>query len=87
MPNIIVDIVPREAVGEYPVLQGQLNKWTLNIKNIGTAPASNITLKTNVPWINIITSDNDRGKDNISEFSATSRCIGPSGTLMSLKVR
>ena len=36
-----------------PLLQGQNGTWILRLSNMGTAPASNIVLKTNLPWVKI----------------------------------
>jgi len=77
MPSLTVDIVPHGGKGDATVLQGQISSWTLRISNLGTAPASNVTLKTNAPWMNI-------AQTNRKETRATSHCIGPSGTLMRL---
>lgn len=51
---------------------------------MGTAPACNITLKTNVPWINIT---ENTGGTSANEGHATSHCVGPSGTLMALPIK
>lgn len=82
MPNISVEMVPRNRNSSVigPVLQGQVSEWTLRVSNQGTAAAENITLKTNVPWINIIHDD----EDMIGNNQSNSNCVGPSGTLMHL---
>jgi hypothetical protein len=64
-----------------PALQGQIRKWTLRITNIGTAASAAATLKTNVPWMHLALAVADPGRND-----STSRCIGPSGTLMSLPI-
>jgi len=69
------------------VLQGQTSSWTLRLSNLGYAPASNITLKTNSPWLNILDSSGageewEEGHYHRNEYASTSYCIGPSGTLM-----
>jgi hypothetical protein len=58
-------------------LQGQISEWTLRLSNVGTAAATSVTLKTNVPWVNIV-------GGNVSERQATSFCVGPTSTLMRL---
>ena len=89
MPRLIVSLIPSTkgptgtsgATGPHSgaTLQGQVSDWTLRMSNIGTASARNVVLKTNVPWISIAP------KGNLpSESDATSLCIGPSGTLMSI---
>lgn len=73
MPSLKVTITPVES-SQATVLQGQTSMWKLRLSNVGYAPASNIMLKTNAPWLNMTQS--------ASENEATSYCIGPSGTLM-----
>ena len=106
MPSLAVDILSASATSSErgsergeggdngAVLQGQISHWTLRITNCGTAPACNVTLKTNVPWINVCSSRKEtesrlfetegEREDCAFEQRATSHCIGPSGTLMSL---
>eukprot|EP00980_Cylindrotheca_fusiformis_P016923 scaffold5156_cov143-Cylindrotheca_fusiformis.AAC.3 len=69
-----------------PLLEGQISPWTIRLRNVGSAPASSTTLKTNLPWINVLPSSDH---DNLltveeQEAQATSRCLGPTGTLISL---
>lgn len=83
MPNVTVDIVPLNPSHnniDPTVLQGQISEWKLRISNHGTAPASNLTLKTNFPWINVISKISCKGEDSLKK--RTSCCVGPSGTLM-----
>ncbi|KAL3925019.1 MAG: hypothetical protein SGILL_000681 [Bacillariaceae sp.] len=68
-----------------PLLEGQLSSWTIRLRNVGTAPASNITLKTNLPWIKLLEENSDLPQLQ-KDAKATSHCIGPSGTMMSLPV-
>jgi hypothetical protein len=89
MPRLAAAIRPYQTNSSNSdvVLQGQITRWMLTLKNYGTAPASNITLKTNIAWINILdkqheTSNNIHGKDPYCD--KTSYCIGPSGTLMKI---
>jgi len=77
MPSLKVTITPDES-SQTTVLQGQTSRWKLKISNVGYAPASNIMLKTNAPWLNM-TQSNETSND---ENAATSYCVGPSGTLM-----
>ena len=68
-----------------PLLEGQISSWTIRIRNVGSAPASAVTLKTNLPWIKIVEDDSDMTQEE-REVKATSCCIGPSGTMMRLPV-
>ena len=78
MPFLKVSVEPDSSLNS-TVLQGQTSHWKLKLANLGYAPASNITLKTNEPWLNI----NDIGGTKIcSDDAPTSYCIGPSGTLI-----
>jgi hypothetical protein len=69
-----------------PLLEGQISSWVIRIRNVGTAPASSVTLKSNLPWIKIVEDDSDMTEEE-REVKATSYCIGPSGTMMRLPVR
>lgn len=90
MPCLAIKIMradrvsPTEASGTGPVLQGQISSWKIRVSNMGTAPACSITLKTNVPWINIA---EKTGGVATNEGRATSHCVGPSGTLMALPIK
>ena len=86
---------PNGQSGQDHLLQGQTGDWILRLSNIGTAPASNVTLKTNLPWINIPSKDNlVLDKENIPvskvlslENQSKSCCVGPTGTLMKLPIQ
>lgn len=68
-----------------PLLEGQISHWTIRLRNIGSAPASQLIVKTNLPWINIPSKrSGDKVAPEVREGQATSYCIGPTGTLMSL---
>lgn len=77
MPSLKVTITPSNE-NQSTVLQGQTSSWTLKLSNFGYAPATNIMLKTNAPWLNI----KDEMGQEINEECSTSHCVGPSGTLM-----
>jgi len=77
MPSLKITITPSNK-NQSTVLQGQTSSWILTLSNYGYAPAANIMLKTNAPWLNI----NDETGEEKDENSSTSHCIGPSGTLM-----
>jgi hypothetical protein len=71
-----------------PLLEGQISSWTIRLRNVGNAPASTATLKTNFPWVNIVsTSSSDRLSVEQLEAQATSRCLGPTGTLITLPIQ
>ena len=81
MPRLTINLIssnwsPSDMMSS-PALEGQVSKWTLQISNQGSAPSRNLTLKTNLPWINIAIKKK-------SEEEATSCCVGPSGTLITL---
>jgi len=96
MPSLKVTIAPDNEntamqQSTTTVLQGQTSRWKLTLSNLGYAPASNILLKTNAPWLNMTPTrhfkDDDveiNGETTIQneENSPTSFCVGPSGTLM-----
>jgi hypothetical protein len=63
-----------------PLLEGEVSKWVLRLTNVGTAPARNVFLKTNLPWL-CIESDSLQEREASSEFSGLPFCVGLSGTL------
>ena len=81
---------PAVAMDGGPMLVGQISTWTLRLRNVGTAPASGVVLKTNLPWIDIIESgihsSNTSQTVEEKESKSISHCLGPSGTLMALPV-
>eukprot|EP00934_Nitzschia_sp_Nitz4_P005492 Nitzschia sp. Nitz4//scaffold304_size22322//3923//9284//NITZ4_008571-RA/size22322-snap-gene-0.0-mRNA-1//1//CDS//3329547070//5482//frame0 len=89
MPCLTAEVLPRGEMtgGQSLLLQGQVSEWTLRLSNVGNAPASGVCLKTNLPWINIV-SETEGGAASTAALArrAVSHCVGPSGTLMSLPV-
>jgi hypothetical protein len=91
MPCLSAELVKRMSTPDAtpvptdggPLLDGQISSWTIRLTNVGTAPATNVTLKTNLPWVNIVDTKANCTSREI-EAQPTSRCIGPSGTLMTL---
>ncbi|CAB9513824.1 trafficking protein particle complex [Seminavis robusta] len=93
MPCLTATLLKSQTEGsDDPLIQGQKESWTLRLSNIGTAPATNVSLKTNLPWINIV-NDNDESSSggNVTlskvmswENRAKSCCVGPTGTLMTI---
>lgn len=80
MPSLAANLIPkRDGSGEGPMLVGQMSSWILRLANSGTAPATNISLKTNLPWINVESTNGP-----LSSGQPTPHCIGPSGTLSEL---
>lgn len=75
MPLLNVDITG----GKGSALQGEIMQWRIEIKNLGTAPASNVILKASLPWV-----CQEGPPGTASE--ATSGFIGLSGTVMSLPI-
>mmetsp|Transcript_1241 Transcript_1241/g.2203 ORF Transcript_1241/g.2203 Transcript_1241/m.2203 type:complete len:647 (+) Transcript_1241:74-2014(+) len=86
MPSLKVTITPDEITAQSTVLQGQTSKWKMVLSNIGYAPASNILLKTNSPWLNMTPQhfNDETDTEKNDENAPTSSCIGPSGTLMKI---
>lgn len=95
MPCLTAQLLRSDGEGsDEPLLQGQKGMWILRLSNIGTAPATNIVVKTSLPWVNIPSTDHQVDKENAPvstvvslESQAKSCCVGPTGTLMSLPVR
>ena len=87
MPSLTVDLVPcgeapatvSDEMG--PAIESQHRQWTLRISNVGTAPASNLSLKTNVPWMMITNPAPDVWDQSRRQVSTI---IGPTGTLMAV---
>lgn len=87
MPCLTVDLIyagPSTSGSSGPVLQEQIGKWILRVTNVGTSAGSNITLKTNLPWINILEGGVSKPIDEVDEKRPTSCCVGPTGTLMAI---
>lgn len=94
MPCVTAELVKRASptatssvvnTDDGPLLDGQISSWTLRLRNVGSAPACQLLLKTNLPWINIRQQAIDQGESEEElESRATSHCIGPTGTLMGL---
>lgn len=70
-----------------PLLEGQVSSWTVQLRNVGTAPATSVVLKTNLPWVRIgSSSESNVGTAEQKEAQACSRCLGPTGTLLSVPI-
>ena len=81
MPRLSASLIASQAGDGGRFVQGEISSWTLRVSNLGTAPASKLSLKTNVPWIKVRSL---AGPGKFPEHEPTSCCIGPSGTLLSL---
>ena len=89
MPCLTAELVRNASTtipSELILLDGQISSWSIRITNLGNAPASNVALKTNLPWVNIVNHDSSHSGISAEEreAQATSRCIGPTGTMMRL---
>lgn len=81
MPNIQAEILTHSpTTKEMRLLQGQVSKWYLRLSNIGAAHATNLYLKTNLPWVNVL---DEAGKE-LAASEPVPHCIGPSGTMFRL---
>jgi tetratricopeptide (TPR) repeat protein len=69
-----------------PALRDQVGDWILRIANVGTSAGSNLTLKTNLPWIYIANSNEPTEGQQHSEKMPISTNIGPTGTLMTIPI-
>ncbi|GAX22513.1 hypothetical protein FisN_14Hh135 [Fistulifera solaris] len=81
MPCLTIELLPAQQsalVG--PALEGQIRPWVLRVENIGTAPATNATLKTNIPWIRIL-------HKSTQQHDGVPNSLGPSGTLMTFPLK
>jgi ER-Golgi trafficking TRAPP I complex 85 kDa subunit len=88
MPCLKAELIQAAYAGaddQGPVLQGQVSPWILRLTNVGTAPAVNIFLKTNLPWLCVDTED-DQAPEGAHETAHRSCCIGPSGTLFQIPI-
>lgn len=90
VPNSRTSQVEHPAQGH--LFDGQISLWQIRLSNVGSAPATNVVLKTNLPWVCIPDwSVPYRGGVNSERLSLeqleafpVSNCIGPTGTLMTL---
>jgi ER-Golgi trafficking TRAPP I complex 85 kDa subunit len=89
MPCLTMSLVPKDPhhTSSQVMVHGQVSTWTLRLANVGTAAATNVTLKSNLPWINILEDHDSSMSPQSLENRATSFCVGPTGTLMSLPIR
>ena len=78
MPALSVNILNAKN----DVLQGEISTWTLRFTNLGNAPATNLVMKTNLPWVYVKSASDD--EKEVNENQVTSNCIGPTGTCIRL---
>jgi hypothetical protein len=93
MPCLTAEMIKRSSSGSAPVasddsslLEGQISLWMIRLRNVGNAPATNVTLKTNLPWVNIKSNRNKNLSAQELEGQATSGCLGPTGTLVNVPI-
>jgi hypothetical protein len=97
MPCLNAELIlrtPRESTGSMSVgtdatlLDGQISSWMIRLSNTGSAPASKISLKTNLPWVHLVAFASSKSTMSVSrlEAQATSNCVGPTGTLIELPI-
>lgn len=92
MPCLVTELIPNEDDDagmrmdseEFPFLEGQVSFWKLRVTNVGTAPASRVFLKTNMPWVSVQDSVSKSLSPEDWEGCPTSCCVGPTGTLIEL---
>lgn len=87
MPCLAADIIaPMSADGDSDdsVFQGQISQWNLRLSNIGTAPARNIYLKCNSPWLTIWDGSAKPEGEASWEDQSVPCVVSPSGTLLRL---
>lgn len=100
MPCLTSQLIPQggesgQEDAQDHLLHGQTGTWTLRLTNIGTAAATAISLKANLPWIHIPSIDDSAlDKENavgskvlLLENQAKSCCVGPTGTLFELPIK
>ena len=88
MPCLTAEILaPMSTPGESvsSVFQGQISKWNLRLSNVGTAPAKNLFLKSNSPWLTIWDGQ-EMTPSADAENKAVSFVVSPSGTLMQVPI-
>jgi len=84
MPCLRAELISTLSSSGAPALQGQISRWNLRLSNVGTAAASSVFMKTNMPWVSINLGAR-RQVDSGDELK--SLCVGPTGTLMELPIR
>ncbi|GKY94633.1 hypothetical protein MPSEU_000428800 [Mayamaea pseudoterrestris] len=89
MPSLTVQLLRLKSnpFQESPetFLDGEVSHWTLRVSNVGTAAATNVFLKTNLPWISITgASSGFSAESDGLEHGDISNYIGPTGTLMKI---
>lgn len=83
MPDLSIDVLNTKS----SMLQGEIAVWNLRITNIGTAPATNIVMKTNLPWVALISDKQTQNYDGDAKYKSRGNCVGPTGTLSRLTLR
>ena len=65
MPCLTVDLVEAAPTAHDAVMQSQVGDYVLRVSNVGTAAATNLTLKTNLPWLNVLDRDEQEVRKRI----------------------
>ena len=89
MPCLTADLVAPMTVDGDPnssIFQGQISKWNLRLSNVGTAPARNIFLKCNSPWLTVWNGADPGEESKSQEDKPVPFVMSPSGSLLSLPV-
>jgi hypothetical protein len=76
----------------HSMIQGELMKGTMTVRNLGRAAISNVYVKTNAPWLCLSLPNSGDGGDTAGSTargvdkskSVSSFALGPTGTLMQL---
>jgi ER-Golgi trafficking TRAPP I complex 85 kDa subunit len=87
MPCLAVELRRPETFASQddgPALKDQVGDWILRIANVGTSAGSNLTLKTNLPWMYIANNNETAEAQQDAEKMPISTNIGPTGTLMTI---
>jgi hypothetical protein len=92
MPCLTAELVSTTCEKDNVALDGRTRQWTLRLANVGTAPATNVTLKTNLPWVSILEhvehdAVEEIGPDSDKVTGPANFCIGPTGTLMRIPLQ
>jgi ER-Golgi trafficking TRAPP I complex 85 kDa subunit len=89
MPCLSVELRRPETFvssNDGPALHDQIGDWILRISNVGTSSGSNISLKTNIPWIYVRRDKEPTENGDKSDEMPISYNIGPTGTLMTIPI-
>jgi hypothetical protein len=92
MPCLTADILSTVIADDdsgSSIFQGQISKWNLRLSNVGTAPARNVVLKSNYPWLTMWNGGNPAeatASTETLENQPVPFVMSPSGTLMRVPI-